>query len=255
MVPALLARLMITPSPRATIFGASTDTSREGACTLAANSRSSVLASSCADGPNQANPALLTRMSTSPASSASRSASAGSPRSAPTNRAEPPPFSISATTAAPRSASRLCTMTVAPCAASCIAAALPIPDVAPVTSATLPSRSRTALGLAMTTPKVSYPDLDLSETAVDAQFGAGHEAAVIGGEKQSRGRDLFGGPHPVERNRRRALGSDRVPPLRRVGLKGHDGGGDRARAQGVEPDSAVVGLPGPRAGIRTQRGL
>src|ERR1700694_3779310 len=36
-------------------------------------------------------PALLTRMSTSPTSSASHNASAGSPRSAPTNRAEPPP--------------------------------------------------------------------------------------------------------------------------------------------------------------------
>ena len=67
------------------------DTSGSSALLL---DRSSVLPSSIADGPNQANPALLTRMSTSPASRASRSACAGSPRSAPTNRAEPPPFSI-----------------------------------------------------------------------------------------------------------------------------------------------------------------
>src|SRR6476620_1158764 len=66
------------------------DTSGSSALLL---DRSSVLPSSIADGPNQANPALLTRMSTSPASRASRSACAGSPRSAPTNRAESPPFS------------------------------------------------------------------------------------------------------------------------------------------------------------------
>src|SRR6478752_748608 len=222
------------------------DTSGSSALLL---DRSSVLASSSADGPNQANPALLTRMSTSPASSASRSACAGSPRSAPTNRAEPPPFSISATTAAPRSASRPCTITVAPCAASCIAAAWPIPDVAPVTSETLPSRSRTTVGLAMTTPKCRSTDLHLSESAIDAQFGAGHEAAVIGGQKQCRGRDLFRAAHPVERNGCRERRPDGVGALGRAGLKVHDGGVDRARAQGVEPDSAVVELPGPRAGI------
>jgi hypothetical protein len=44
---------------------------------------------SLSDGPNQANPALLTRMSTSPTAPASRNASAGSLRSAPTNQAEP----------------------------------------------------------------------------------------------------------------------------------------------------------------------
>src|SRR4051794_18760421 len=96
-------------------------------------------------------------MSTSAASRASRSASIGSVRSAPTNRAEPPPFSISATTATPRVTSRPCTTTVAPCAANCTAAACPIPDVAPVTSATSPSRSRTTVGLIMTTPQAFEP--------------------------------------------------------------------------------------------------
>jgi hypothetical protein len=39
-------------------------------------------------------------------------------------------------------------------AATALGAALPIPDVAPVTSATLPSRSRTTVALAIATPHV-----------------------------------------------------------------------------------------------------
>ena len=42
--------------------------------------------------------------------------------------------------APPRDASRPCTITVAPCAASCTALASPIPDVAPVTTAVFPCR-------------------------------------------------------------------------------------------------------------------
>ncbi|MCW2653516.1 MAG: hypothetical protein QOE41_454 [Mycobacterium sp.] len=43
--------------------------------------------------------------------------------------------------------------------------------------------------------------LDPGHAAVDAQLGAGHEAAVIGGQKQSSGRNLFRAAHPVERYR------------------------------------------------------
>jgi hypothetical protein len=32
--------------------------------------------------------------------------------------------------------------------------------------------------------------LDLAHAAIDAQFGAGHEAAVIGGQKQRGGGDF-----------------------------------------------------------------
>jgi hypothetical protein len=53
--------------------------------------------------------------------------------------AEPPRFSIATTTAAPRDAPCPSTIALAPYAASCTARASPIPDVAPVTSATLPS--------------------------------------------------------------------------------------------------------------------
>src|SRR5258705_8753051 len=83
--------------------------------------------------------------------------------------------------------------------------------------------------------------LDLCHAAIDAEFDAGHEAAVIGGQKQCGGRDFFGAAQPVEWYRRGELCL--------VGLSVQHGSVDRARAQRVKPDAAAVGLPGPGAGI------
>src|SRR5271166_6831999 len=84
-------------------------------------------------------PALLIKMSTGPASAASRRTSSALLRSAATKRALPPEFSISRTTLAPRSALRPWTTTSAPRWASCSAISRPIPDVATVTSAVEPA--------------------------------------------------------------------------------------------------------------------
>ncbi len=65
------------PLPRAAIFGASAATRKYADRTLAAKSRSKVATSSSAVGPNQENPALLTRTSTGPACPARSSSSAG----------------------------------------------------------------------------------------------------------------------------------------------------------------------------------
>src|ERR1700739_1430684 len=89
--------------------------------------------------------------------------------------------------------------------------------------------------------------LDLGHAAIDAQLDAGHEAAVIGRQKQCSGCDLFGAAQPVEWYRRGVLGF--------VGLTVQHGSVDRARAQCVEPDAAVVELAGPGAGIGPQRGF
>src|SRR6201993_2737657 len=89
--------------------------------------------------------------------------------------------------------------------------------------------------------------LDLGHAAIDAQFDAGHEAAVIGGQKQCGGCDLLWAAQPLEWYRR--------GELRLVGLSVQHGSVDGARAQRVEPDAAAVGLPGPGAGIGPQRGL
>src|SRR6201998_3956213 len=89
--------------------------------------------------------------------------------------------------------------------------------------------------------------LDLGHAAIDAQLDAGHEAAVIGGQKQCSGCDLFGAAQPVEWYRRGELCL--------VGLTVQHGSVDRARAQGVEPDAAVVDLAGPGSGVGPQGGL
>src|SRR6201993_2684182 len=89
--------------------------------------------------------------------------------------------------------------------------------------------------------------LDLGHATIDAQFVAGHEAAVVGGQKQCRGRDLLGAAQPVEWYRRGELCL--------VGLSVQHGSVDRARAQRVEPDATVVELAGPGAGIGPQGGL
>src|SRR6266403_3875962 len=88
---------------------------------------------------------------------------------------------------------------------------------------------------------------DLGHAAIDAQFDAGHEAAVVGGQKQCGGRDFFGAAQPVKWYRRGELCL--------VGLSVQHFSVDRARAQRVEPDAAIVELPGPGAGIGPQRGL
>src|SRR6516162_10162465 len=59
--------------------------------------------------------------------------------------AVPPAALISATTAAQLSALRLEITTRAPCSASCMAIALPIPRLEPVTRATLPDRSNSVM--------------------------------------------------------------------------------------------------------------
>ena len=102
--------------------------------TLPSKSESNVASSSSAVGPNHEPPALFTRTSASPDSSARRRTSAVSLKSAATNRARPPSTSICVTTSPPRcSAFRPCTTTVQPSLASCCAVARPMPDVAPVT--------------------------------------------------------------------------------------------------------------------------
>ncbi|MNL44871.1 hypothetical protein D3C87_1674730 [compost metagenome] len=90
-------------------------------------------------------PALATTMSSRPKCP---SVSATSARIAPSSvtsatlaLALPPAFSISAAVASTSSRVRLITTTAAPSRASFNAVALPIPDPAPVTSATLPSRN------------------------------------------------------------------------------------------------------------------
>src|SRR5918992_96378 len=96
-------------------------------------------------GPLSITPALLTTVSSRPSSALTRSTAANackrSVMSAATTRARP---ASSAASCSKRSARRATSATVAPRAASALAVASPIPLLAPVTSATVPS-SRSAM--------------------------------------------------------------------------------------------------------------
>src|SRR2546422_10179497 len=132
---------MIVPPPRSTIRGAIAAVSRNGALTLTANVSSKAASGSSCVGPPGKTPALLTRMSTSAARSASARTSSGDLRSARTTSASPPSASIAATTSAPRASLRPLISTCAPSRASASAVARPMPEVPPVTNARCPLNS------------------------------------------------------------------------------------------------------------------
>ncbi len=67
---AMLLVLMMLPAPRAAIDGANAPTSMKAARTLLANIKSNRAISKSAVGPQTADPALLTKMSRSPTSTA-----------------------------------------------------------------------------------------------------------------------------------------------------------------------------------------
>jgi hypothetical protein len=102
----MLLRLTMLPRPRAAIPGASAATRRNGARTLLANILSNAATSTSAVGANSEIPALLIRMSTSPASLANHCTSEASVRSAATKLAWPLAAVIARTVSAPRSALR-----------------------------------------------------------------------------------------------------------------------------------------------------
>ncbi len=131
----------LTIAPPSAIFGASAAVRKYGARTLTSNIASKLPRVSSGVGLKSKIPALFTRMSTCPACSARAAIASKSARSAATKRALPPAASISATVSAPRAASRPLMTTSAPSAASWFATSRPMPEVAPVTNAFLPSNS------------------------------------------------------------------------------------------------------------------
>jgi hypothetical protein len=85
MVAAILETLTTAPRPRSAIPAARAAVRRYGARTFAAKRPSTPSLSSSSLGPHHEKPALLTRMSTSPAWSMSAPTPLGSVRSAATN--------------------------------------------------------------------------------------------------------------------------------------------------------------------------
>ena len=125
--------LKICPPPAATIFGAMTRVTYSSPLTLVSimASQSRVSPWSMCSSP-AASPALLTSRSTRPSGSRFRRTSSSERTSNTSVVQRPPAASISAFSAARRSARRPVTVTAYPSFASRSAAARPMPDVAPV---------------------------------------------------------------------------------------------------------------------------
>src|SRR6201996_1018301 len=224
----MVETLTIAPPPRPAIFGASAAVRKYGARTLTSNIASKLARLSSGVGAKSKMPALLTRTSTSPTSSASRPTASKSARSAARKRAVPPAASISATASAPRAASRPLPTTSAPSAASCFATSRPIPEVPPVTSAFLPSSSMPFLSLksglydpdwhadsGLSNPERVVPSIDGDESAE----GEGESERGPAADAQGR-RDARAG-------RRRGGGADLRARRRRHEHRGRQGGGRR----------------------------
>src|SRR6201995_473915 len=82
---------------------------------------------------------------------------------------------------------------------------------------------------------------DVTEPAVDDQVRAGDEAGVRRGEEQRGGRDLLACPQPSQRDG----GGDLLPEFGGNGAE--ERGVDRAGADDVYPDAAILQLSSPGA--------
>src|SRR6476620_10762286 len=151
----------------------------------------------CSSGPFHSTPALLNAISSRPNFSTVKSTialtSASLAISARTNAASPPSFSICLTTSVPSFSRRPETTTFAPARANAIAVALPMPDVAPVTRATLPANV-----LLLFTAFLSFLFSNLCDSSIDEQFHAGDVAGVVRRSEHDSLRDFIRGAEPAE---------------------------------------------------------
>src|SRR5262249_13350235 len=131
----------MAPPPALSIAGISWRIELRTPHTLMSKMRRYSASVACSSEPFHSTPALLNAMSSGPNLATAKFTiaftSASLATSARTNAASPPSFLISATTCAPSFSRRPLRTTFAPTRANAIAVALPMPDVPPVTSATL----------------------------------------------------------------------------------------------------------------------
>src|SRR5258708_31618153 len=84
---------------------------------------------------------------------------------------------------------------------------------------------------------IAWADSDGAHAAVDQQFAAGDEAAVLRGQEQHRGRDLFGPRHAAEWDARGMLGADGGRLLVRTDVGVDQRRVTRTRRDRVDPDA------------------
>src|SRR5580693_8150521 len=199
--------LMIDPPPAATMPGAAAWEHRNVPLALTAKLRSQSSSVASITDPALFTPALLYNTSTWRYSlricskalvTCSRSATLAT-----TGSAEPPEAAISPAVSLAASALRSTTATAAPSRANRTAAARPMPDPAPVTTAVLPA----SLPVIASRPffrnenrPLCCPSSQCRHPAVQDQRVAGHVAEPPRGQQRDRVRDLGGLGHPPGRD-------------------------------------------------------
>src|SRR5689334_16614208 len=98
-------------------------------------------------------------------------------------------------------------------------------------------------------------DSDRAHAAVDEQFAAGNEAAVVTREEQHRSRDLFGPSHAAERDIRGMFCANGSSLFWRTGLGVDQRPVARSRRDRVDPDATLLELHRPGPGIGAHRRL
>src|SRR6266487_892496 len=238
---------MIAPPPRCAIAGMTALAARNVPVRLMPMTRFHASGSVSVAEPNDSTPAAVIRMSMPPNSAAARPAMASTCAGADTSiaiaAARPPAAEISPATASAWPAAMSATRTQAPSPANRIAAARPMPEPPPVTTATFcPSLPGTPVIPPAPSPAVpgvlQAEVLDAErgperEPAVDDHVLAGHVPGVVGGQEQHHLRDVVGGAVPAGRDPLEVVGRGHRVVDERTGQPGvEDPGVDR-----VDPDA------------------
>src|SRR5437879_2108619 len=167
----------MAPPPFLSITGISWRIELRTPHTLMSKMRRYSASVACSSRPFHSTPALLNAMSSRPNLSTANLiiafTSASLATSARTNAASPPSFLISATTCAPSFSRRPLKTTFAPARAKAIAVVLPMPEVPPVTNATLPSNVLLFIVF------LSFLFSNLRNSSIYKQFHSGNVACVL----------------------------------------------------------------------------
>src|SRR5215467_6841282 len=239
---------MIAPPPRRAIAGMAAREARNVPVRLMPMTRFHASGSVSVADPNDSTPAAVIRMSMPPNSAAARAAiastCAGSDTSTAIAAARPPAAEISPATASAWPASMSATRTDAPSPANRIAAARPMPEPPPVTTATFCPSLPGPPVIRPPAPSPAVPGVLQAEVlaaergperepAVDDHVLAGHVLRVVGGQEQHHLGDVVGRAVPAGRDPLEVVGpGDRVVD-ERAGQPGVDDPGvDR-----VDPDA------------------
>src|ERR1700688_409199 len=204
------AMFTIEAEPRALITRAAARQPLNTPLRLTASTRSSASSSRSTTGDWAMMPAMLAMTSSVPkldtASSTSESTSPGTVTSTPRASARAPASSSCPAVVTAPPVSMSAHSTAAPAAPSSTAVARPMPDAAPVTTATRPARSKGTRASGFTTASRLVHGGDAPVYGAGQAPGRPEQGVAVAGDLLPR--QLLGQPHDGERQRHRAVGPE-----------------------------------------------